>query len=90
MLIKKEYNNLGKHTLEENMPCWIQQTKRGEAATASCPQVQPAARAKDIFLLETCTQSTRMHYLYTLLDIQITDRHTEHSHQHQTRVHSVL
>lgn len=46
MLIKKEYNNLGKHTLEENMPCWIQQTKRGEAAAVSCPQVQPAARLK--------------------------------------------
>lgn len=54
------------------------------------PPGPTSSKAKDVFLLETCTQSTRMHYLYTLLDIQITDRYTEHSHQHKTRVHSVL
>lgn len=63
--------------------CQIQQPKRSEAAAAPCPQVQPVSRLKMFSQKEHIHSSnTYTPYIrtYIWLDIQILDRHSDHSY----------
>lgn len=63
------------------MPHPTAQEKRGYCSSMSPGPT--SSEAEEVFPVGACTKSTRIYHIYTQLAPQITERHSEHPHEHR-------